>query len=154
MVDKFILVECFLNDEYYEYTCDNEEFMVYRIKNIVEDCDVFVHYHCCSEMKHDRLDNGIMYDSETLSDLVRVSYNCDLDKDTKKEIAKTIRESLAYVDYPFVENEDGDMEKDYVSSSPSCYLSVKYVTFNKCDDVYVFDPSQEVVVQRMEDWEE
>lgn len=153
MVDKFILVECFLNDEYYEYTCDNDEFLTYRIKNIVGDWDVFVHYHCCSEMKNDRLDNGIMYDSETLSDMVRVSYNGDLDKDIKKEIAKTIRESLVYVDYPFVENEDGDNEKNYDEESPSCYLSVKYVVFNKCDDVYTFDSNQEVVVQRMEDWE-
>ena len=44
MEDKYILVECFLNDEHYEYVCDNNEFMTYRVKNIV-DVDVFVFYH-------------------------------------------------------------------------------------------------------------
>jgi hypothetical protein len=104
-------------------------------------------------MKQEHLDNGIRYDVETQKDFVKVSYNFDLDYETKGEIVKVIRESLVYVDYPFVENEDGDNEKNYDVESPSCYLSVKYVVFNKCDDVYNFDSNQEVVVQRMEDWE-
>ena len=153
MEDKYMLIECFLNDEHYEYVCDNNEFMTYRVKNIV-DVDVFVFYHCNSEIKQDKLDNGIRYDVESQKDFVKVSYNFDLDYETKGEIAKVIRESLVYVDYPFVENEDGDMVKDYDVESP-CYLSVKYVQFNKCnDDCFVFDASQEVVVQSMEDWEE
>ena len=33
MEDKYMLVECFLNDEHYEYVCDNNEFvgLVYTI---------------------------------------------------------------------------------------------------------------------------
>lgn len=154
MVDKYILVECFLNDEFFEYTCDNNEFMTYRINGVIDDCDVFVFYHCESEMKTDHLDNGLMYDSENQKDFVKVTYNFDIGYEEKRKIAKIIRESLVYVDYPFVEDNDGNMVKDYTSSA-SCYLSVKYVQFNRSnDDVFVFDSNQEVVVQSMEDWEE
>ncbi len=155
MVDnKYLLIECFLVDEYFEYLSENDEFMYSKIKSIVEDRDIYINFHCSSEMKMDRLANGFMYDSSLHSSFVRVSYNKDLSIDDKKEIASEIRASLVFADYPFKENKEGFMEKNYDVDDVNCFLSVKYVQFMKIndDDLICFDSKQAVELESEDDW--